>query len=260
MLKKLHTVQEQNGDGSGHLWYLLLQPLLHLFSVRRCSYRCRGKCLPIQVLYPVKTRRCIPVLEETTDDHVRCTRFDRTISGLCSRSVCQRYPNVECMQRCRSARRQAIEQLQRSREEIAEPFRVLDEARQSFSIAQSTLSRASVRRTSAQQMRDQIIPPYNSARTAKELSEQNYEQILSQIQRELTVAELLDEEMVLDNIFKLVNITFDVNVITESPPRFPLLYTYEMPTTNQHFQKSILYDFSAPMGTKFEKSSRRDPQ
>ena len=222
------------------------------FSVRRCSYRCRGKCVPIQVRYPVKTPRCIPVLEEQTTS-CPTQRFDRTISGWCSRSVCQRYPNVQCMQRCRSARRQAIEQLQRSREEIAEPFRVLDEARQSFSIAESTLSRASVRRRGAQQMRNQIIPPYNSARTARTLSEQNYEQIVSQSQRELTVAELLDEEMVPDNIFKLVNVTFDVNVITESPPRFPLLYTYEMPTTNQHFQKSILHDFSAPMGTNLRR-------
>ena len=155
---------------------------------------------------------------------------------------------MSCTQTCRSARRQAIEQLQRSREEIAEPFQFLDEVRQSLSIAQSTLSRASVRRMSAQQMQDQIIPSYNSASTARTLSERNYEQILSQIQRELKIADLLDEEMVLDNIFKLVNISFDVNVVTESPPRFPLLYTYEMPITNQHFQKSILYDFSAPIG------------
>ena len=218
------------------------------FSVRKCSYRCRGKCVPIQVRYPVKTRRCIPVLLEQTRS-CPTQRFDRTVSGWCSRSVCQTYPNVDCMQRCRSARRQAIEQLQRSREEIAEPFRVLDQARQSFSITRSTLSRANVRRTSAQQMRDQIIPPYNSARTARTLSEQNYEQTVSQIQRELTVAELLDEEMVPGNIFKLVNVTFNVNLVTQSPLLFPLLYTYEMPTTNQHFQKSILYDFSAPMGT-----------
>ena len=222
------------------------------YSVRRCSYRCHGKCLPVQVLYPVKTRRCIPVLQKRTES-CPMPRFERTISGLCSQTVCQRYPNVECMQRCRSVQRQAIEQLQRSRQDIAEPFQVLDEARQSFSIAQSTLSRANVRRTSAQQMRDQIIPPYNSAKTAKELSEQNYEQILSQIQRELKVAELLDEEMVLDNVFKLVNITFDVNIVTESPVRFPLLYTYEMPTRNQHFQKSILYDFSAPIGPNLRK-------
>ena len=217
------------------------------FSVRKCSYRCRGKCVPVRVLHRVVTRRCIPVLQEQTTS-CPTQRFNGTVSGQCARSVCQLYPNVSCTQTCRSARRQAIEQLQRSREEIAEPFRVLDEARQSLSIAQSTLSRASVGRTSAQQMRDQIIPPYNSARTARTLSERNYEQILSQIQRELKIADLLDEEMVLDNIFKLVNISFDVNIVTESPPRFPLLYTYEMPTTNQHFQKSILYDFSAPIG------------
>ena len=218
-----------------------------LFCFRWYSYECRGKCLPIPVRCKVWTPICRPVSQVKT---VACRpqRFDRTVSGQCSRSVCQRYPNVECIQRCRSARRQAIEQLQRSREEIAEPFRVLDEARQSLFIVQSTLSRASVRRTSAQQMRDQIIPPYNSARTAKELSEQNYEQILAQIQRGLTVVELLDKEMVPDNIFKLVNISFDVNLAAQSPLRFPLLYTYETPTTNQHFQKSILYDFSAPAG------------
>ena len=215
---------------------------------RRCTYQCRGICAPVKIRYPVKIRERIRVLIKQTTP---CTiqRFNGTVSGQCSRSVCQRYPNEECKQRCRSAQGQAIDQLQRSREEIAEPFRILNEARQSFSIAQSTLSRASVRRTSAQQMRDQIIPPYNSARTARTLSEQNYEQTVSQIQRELTVAELLDEEMNLDNIFKLVNITFDVNLVTESPPRFPLLYMYEIPTSNQHFQKSILYDFSAPIGT-----------
>ena len=224
------------------------------FSIQRCIYQdqCRGICAPIKVRYPVTIRERIRVLKNKT---MPCTmqRFNGTVSGQCSRSVCQRYPNVVCMQRCRSARRQAIKQLQRSRANISEPFRVLDEARQRFSIAQSTLSRASVRRRGAQQMRDQIIPPYNSARTAKDLSEQNKEEILSQIQRELTIADLLDREMMLDNIFKLVNITFDVTVITESPPRFPLLYTYEMPTSNQHFQKSILYDFSAPIGPNLRK-------
>ena len=226
------------------------------FCFRRCTYRCRGVCAPVKIRYPVKIRERIRVLKKQTTP---CTiqRFNGTVSGQCSRSVCQRYPNVECMQRCRSAQRQAIEQLQRSREEIAEPFRVLNEARRSFSIAQSTLSRANFRRTSAQQMRDQIIPPYNSARTARELSEQNYEQILSQIQAELTVADLLDEEMDLDKIFKLVNISFDVNVVTESPLRFPLLYTYEMPTSNQHFQKSILYDFSAPVGTNLRRVAEK---
>ena len=221
---------------------------LFFFSIRFCSYQCHGKCVPVQF------RKRIPFYERILVCQVNSRpcekpRLERTIPVKCVQTECQRYRNVECIERCRNVRRQAIEQLQRSRQEIAEPFRVLDEARQNFSIAQSTMSRANFRRGSAQQRRDQIIPPYNSANTAKELSQENYEEILSEIQRELSVAELLDEEMVPGNIFKLVNITFDVNVVTESPLRFPLLYTYEMPTTNQHFQKSILYDFSAPMGT-----------
>ena len=218
------------------------------FSTRRCRYRCRGVCAPVRVWYPVnKIKVCNPVLREQT---MACPsqRYNGTVSRQCSRSVCQLYPNVQCMQRCRNTQSQAIEQLQRTREEIAEPFMVLDRARSGYSIAQSTLSRASARRSSARQMREQIIPPYNSARTARELSQQNYEQVLSQIQRELTVAELLDEQMVPENIFRLVNVSFDVNLVTRSPLRIPLLYSYEIPATNQSFQRTILYDFSAPMG------------
>ena len=217
------------------------------FSIRFCRYRCRGVCAPVPVRYPVITQEPRPVLRQET---VACPsqRYNGTVSGQCSRSVCQLYPNVQCIQRCRNTQSQAIEQLQRTREEIAEPFMVLDGARSGYSIAQSTLSRASAMRSSAQQMREQIIPPYNSARTARELSQQNYEQVLSQIQRELTVAELLDEQMVPENIFRLVNVSFDVNLVTQSPLRFPLLYTFEMPATNQSFQRSVLYDFSAPMG------------
>jgi len=219
----------------------------YTFSIRRCRYECRGVCKQILVRYAESIPVCRPTLEEKAMP-CQSQRLNSTVSGQCSRSVCQRYPDVECRQRCRNLQRQAIEQLQRSREEIAEPFRVLDGARRAYSFAQSTLSRANARRQSAQQMREQIIPPYNSAKTARELSEQNYEQLLSQIQRELAVAELLDQQMVPENIFKLVNITFDVNLITQSPSRLPLLYTYEMPATNQSFQRSILYDFSAPMG------------
>ena len=218
------------------------------YSTRRCRYRCRGVCAPVPVRYPVKTQERRRVLREQTAPCPSSQRFERTVSGQCSRSVCQLYPNVECVQRCRSTQGQAIEQLQRTREEIAEPFRVLDGARSGYSIAQSTLSRASARRSSAQQMREQIIPPYNSARTARELSQQNYEQVLSQIQRELSVAELLDEQMVPENIFRLVNVSFDVNLVTQSPLRIPLLYSYEIPATNQSFQRTILYDFSAPKG------------
>ena len=219
----------------------------YIFRIRFCRYRCRGVCKPVRVRYPVRTRQRRPVLQEQT---MPCPsqRFERTVSGQCSRSVCQLYPDVPCIQRCRNTQSQAIEQLQRTREEIAEPFMVLDGARSGYSIAQSTLSRASARRSSAQQMREQIIPPYNSARTARELSQQNYEQVLSQIQRELTVAELLDEQMVPENIFRLVNVSFDVNLVTRSPLRFPLLYTYEIPATNQSFRRTIVYDFSAPMG------------
>ena len=222
------------------------------FSIRRCSYQCRSICVPIEVRYPVKTRKCLPILQEQVQ---LCPRlhFNRTVSGQCFHSVCQRYPNVRCIQHCRNARRQAIEQLQRGREEIEEPFRILNEARRNFSIAQSTLSRAIFMREEAQKMRDFIIPPYNSARIAKELSELNYERILSQIQRELKVAELLDKEMMLHNIFTLVNVTFVVTLTTQSPLRFPLLYAFEMPTTNQDFQKSVPYDFSAPMGVNFRR-------
>ena len=222
------------------------------FSIRRCSYQCRSTCVPIEVRYSVKTRKCLPILQEQVQ---LCPRlhFNRTVSGQCFHSVCQRYPNVRCIQHCRNARRRAIEQLQWGREEIEEPFRILNEARRNFSIAQSTLSRAIFMREEAQKMRDFIIPPYNSAQIAKELSELNYERILSQIQRELKVAELLDKEMMLHNIFTLVNVTFVLTLTMQSPLRFPLQYAFEMPTTNQDFQKSVLYDFSAPMGVNFRR-------
>ena len=222
------------------------------FSIGWCSYDCHVQYTTVPYRCPMPKVTCKLVSKVKTEP-CKTRHFNGTVSRQCSRSVCQLYPNENCKQHCRNTQKQAIEQLQRSREDIAEPFRVLDEARQNFSIAQSTLSKASFRRTSAHQMRDQIIPPYNSAKTAKELSEQNYEQIVSEIQRELTVAELLDEVMEPDNIFKLVNITFDMNLVTQSSLHFLLLFTYEMPATNQHFQKSILYDFSAPMGTNLRR-------
>ena len=212
-----------------------------------CWTYCNSKCLPFQETYPVRTSRTIYV-RETQLKPCPPQRYSHTVTDLCcNQTVCQSAPNVVCQELCREQRARAIENLQKTRADIAEPFSALERARTGLSSAQVALSRATARRDSAQQMFEQIQPAYESTQTAKDVSEKNYQDVLAGIEGELALARLIEGQASLDSIFNITSVTFNISITTHSPMQLPLVITYDIPAREQTYQENIVFDFSAPL-------------
>ena len=218
------------------------------FGISFCVETCTSKCLPYEESYLVQLPPITFEMEKLVWKPCPPQRYSRTVTEqCCNQTVCQNEPNVVCQELCREQHTRAIENLQKTRADIAEPFSALERARTGLSSAQVALSRAIARRDSAQQMFEQIQPAYESAQTAKDVSEKNYQDVLAGIEGELALARLIEGQASLDSIFNITSVTFNISITTHSPMQLPLVISYDIPAREQTYQENIVFDFSAPL-------------
>ena len=226
------------------------------FSITlRCNRGCYGKCVSVIRTYADRVQLQRLVREEVLEPCTR-RRFASTVPIPCNVSICRQQPNIGCIQNCRNQQRRGIQSLQQTSDSISEPFRIVDEARRNFSIAQVELERNRARRDNAQQMFNQILPALESAQISKNLSEKNLQNVLASIQREISITERLKASFS-ENIFKIKNISFELILTTQSPVRIPLLFVYEIPFLQQSFEENLVFDFSIPEEISFREIAAR---
>ena len=214
-------------------------------SARRCEPRCKGVCKRVTeseaIEEIVKRTYYEPVTQSCPQKALKMTT-----SSKCCESYFESTPNVTCIQGCRMQRQFAIDKIEETRQDLAEPFQVLDNAREELVTARTTLSQTAVRRENAQRMRDQAIPPYESAQAVQELSVQNQMELLSQIENELKLAQQFEmQENNIEQVFRLTCISFNTEIATESPLKIPLILEYESLSLGRNIEKTVVFDFTS---------------
>ena len=231
---------------------------------RRYVYHCRRYCRLIFFFIPIyyscrtschwigETRFCYREIKT-----IHCGYHYEVRPSICSRQVLVRIPtvccqnviasveNTPCKEECRNGRRLAIQGLQQSREDLAAPFRTLENARRDYSTAHNTLSRETVRKDNAERMRNQLLPTLEGARNAKHLSIQNRIKILQDIEKDLRLASQIQGEIEGDKIFKIISASFNVTITRESPTQVSIPVQYESEVLQRNREVVVTFDFIA---------------
>jgi len=136
--------------------------------------------------------------------------------------------------------------LGQARRNVLQPFQILNEARMNLSLARSAASVAQVRLESSQQRFNQLLPPYEAAKLARDLAVISYQMTTSEVESGQKIFALIHEQRIPSvDILRIVNVTFNITIAVESPSQFPILITYMTPRTGQVFEKMVDFDFLA---------------
>ena len=213
---------------------------------RRCRTVCRGVCKLVRRLDPVYERRTVQIVEFVPDI---CR--GQVVTGQrdvrCCSNVTVPVENTECKDQCRNSRQAAVQGLQRSRAELAAPFQELENARAMLATSRATLTMETLNRDNALEMRDQLIPPTTTARTARDISEENRRKILKELEKELRLAEQVDQGMEQgSNIFRIIRASFNVLIDSTSPTQVPMTIEYESLTLELTRKVIVIFDFVSP--------------
>ena len=211
-------------------------------SYTRCRRRCRGKCVSVAYSVPVieRVQRTVLVpVTESCDPPMQV--LEQSIPMRCCESYIERSPDVQCQEMCRSAQVQATQRLSELNMEAAEPFEILNEAREAVLAANTRLARARIQRDNAQLMRDQIIQPYQSAQTAIQFSLINQQRLTVEVRNELKIAREY-ESVGIEGVVAINSIEFTAEISTESPTILPLSFSYT--SFGSQFTKVITIDFT----------------
>ena len=210
---------------------------------------CSGQVVPVVIRVPVFNWIDIQVAVEKYENctvHVHNGTIPATVCELSDCAV--RRPDHSCIAdnaACRVARQVAFENLEQARQNIVEPFQMLNEARMSLSLARSAASVAQVRLESSQKTFNQFLPAYEGAQLARNLTEESYLMTLSEYEIGRRIFAFLYEQRIPSvDILRVVNVTFDITIEVESPSQFPILITYVTSRTGQVFEKIVDFDFS----------------
>ena len=98
---------------------------------------------------------------------------------------------------------------------------------------------------------------YNSAVFAYNASLQNYDQIISDSQKNLLLVNWLKNHTAAENLVQLLSIELRVSVTTSSPVVFPLQIKYAIPYSNTSYETSVVVDFNAPLNLVKDKISEK---
>lgn len=212
-------------------------------SYTRCRTRCRGKCVSVAYSEPVieRVQRTVLVpVTESCDPPMQV--LEQSIPMSCCESYIERSPDVQCREMCQSAQVQATERLSEVNREAAVPFERLNEAREAVLAANTRLARARIQRDNAQLMRDQILPPYQSAQIAIQFSLINQQRLTAEVRNELRIARQY-ETVGIEGVVTINSIDFSTQISTESPTTLPLRFSYT--SFERQFTKVIAIDFTA---------------
>ena len=182
-----------------------------------------------------------------------CTILQKvgTRSYICPMQVdcAKRVTDPDCVSRntvCRAARQTVLENLESSKLEVASQFQLLDSARRNLSIALLNLAGIRAQHERNAKQFDSIQQPLNSMQRAFDISIENHKAIADELSTFDKFIHVFDMSKIIDDVFVLTNITFDITLVNRSPTVFPLKFSYESPATNESYQSSITYDFAAP--------------
>ena len=217
------------------------------------SLECYGVCVPVYKQVPIDRFENVMVSVQRFRSCNTLQVFSGSIPSICTTSCGLRRPNTTCLNRntvCRVARQRSLEELERAREGLAQSLRDLDEARQNLSERNSNVAITNARVASLRQKINQIQPVYESAKEARNLGERNLQVVLNDIESGLVVYRLYENSQETD-ILRIVNVTFDITITTQSPSQIPLTITYMTPFNNEEFQKEVTFNFDAPTQLSF---------
>ena len=218
------------------------------FFRKSCYTWCRGVCKRVLIFEPQYIHPYINVTEEQ-----RYTCPGQAVVGQTSMEVCETSPdpvlveNTDCKDQCRASRQAAVQGLQQSRQDLAAPFQALEDARALYATARSDAAMALLQRDAAMELRDQLIAPIDSARTALELSENIRTVIQDELEQELSLAEQIEQGMDQDDsIFRITRANFKITIDTASPTIVPVNISYESSALQLTGVVAVNFDFSSP--------------
>ena len=212
---------------------------------RTCNNVCRGVCKFVSRTEPVYERRPITLIER-----VRRNCVGQNVTGQrdveCCSEVTVPVENTDCKADCRINRQAAVQGLEQSRTELAAPFQELENARSVLARSRAKLSRETLIRDVALEMRDQLNAPITTARTARAISEENLRKILEELEKELRLAEQVDQGMEQGSIFRIIRASFNVLIDSISPTQVPMMIEYESPALDLTREVIMIFDFVSP--------------
>ena len=224
------------------------------FSWTHCYGRsCRGVCTLVRRVVPRLVEEC-----RLTTRTVQTTCQEQTVTGRTPSTCCDTVrglvEDTQCKEDCRNFRDLAVQGLQESRQELAAPFQALESARAARASAQGALSRETLRRNSARDMRDQLLLPLESARAARDLNIQNQERVLSSVENDLRLMEqVTGQQGGRDAIFEILGASFNVSIDSSSPTRIPVMIRYESMALQRTRSVVVSFNFLSPQQINLER-------
>ena len=209
---------------------------------------CYGVCVPGYEEVPIFRYENITVMIQKFRNCETGRVFNGSIPTQCNTSCGIRTPNATCVEEntyCRSARQMSLEELEKTREDAVQPLRNFDEARQNVSVGNSNIAIINARVMGLRQRMSQIQPVYRSAMEARNLAEQNLQTILNDIKSDLEIYQRYEDSQEND-ILRIVNVTFNITITTQSPSQIPLVVTYVTPFNDEDYQKEVTFNFDVP--------------
>ena len=213
---------------------------------RVCDEVCRGVCKFVGRTEPVYERRLTPVVERVRRNCVRQDVTGQRAVECCS-EVTVSVENTECKEECRNTRQAAVQGLQRSTAELAAPFQELEDARSILAQSRVKMTRETLNRDNALEMRDQLVTPITTARRARDLSEENRRKVLRELEKELRIAEQVDLETEQgNNIFRIIKASFSILIDSKSSAQVPMTIEYESQALELMREVVVIFDFVSP--------------
>ncbi len=212
-----------------------------------CSTRCRGVCVSTIVEQPNLVEMCFYTQREVLSNCPGRSVSGRT-STICCEDVTRLTEDTQCKEECRNGRMMAIRGLQQSRQDLAAPFEGLENARAVYATARSSLTRETLHRDNVREMRDQLDPPIESTKRARELSVQNQMRVLSELEQELRLAEQVGGNQGPgsgNSMFNIITATFNVTIDSRSPTQVPVKILYESRALQLTREIVVNFDFAS---------------
>ena len=150
-----------------------------------------------------------------------------------------RVPDPACVNAnsvCERSRQIIFDALEAAEDNSAILLRQIQEANRNVSITNLRVTRAMARLTTMETLYNQSSRAFKEAKRIHQIAESAYQRVLSDnsnIQSFINVTMLIE----------ILNVTFDVTIITESPTSIPLDVSYHVPLLNHTSTRRVVVDF-----------------
>ena len=215
----------------------------YAFSRRSCYTVCRGVCKSVTRSEPQYAAATVSVLEE---EMYTCP--SQSLVGQTPEEVCETssdpvlVENTDCKDQCRVSRQAAVQGLQQSRQDLAAPFQALEDARALYATARSDAVMELLRRDTTMELRDQLIPLIDSAKTSLELNKENQIAIMEELEQELKLAKQVEQG---GDILNITKASFNITIDTTSPTAVPVDIVYESLPLQLTRKVEVNFDFNS---------------